>query len=110
MHEHVSNAFHIRNVREDGSNDNKTNHSYYDYYLHSHQHNFRSTEGHPLVIVKGQTAAGTMAAKEPVFQVHAGFTDQVIRAHKIMVKDEQRELGLQRKGQGQFKHSAERSK
>lgn len=71
---------------------------------------FITTEGHPLVIMKGQTAASTVTAEEPVLQIHTGFSDQVIRAHQIMVKDVQRELGLQRKGHGQFKHSAERLK
>lgn len=72
---------------------------------------FITTEGHyyPLIIMKGQTAASAMAAEESVLQIHTGFTDQIIRAHQIMVKDVQRELSLQRERHGQFKHSASKA-
>lgn len=58
--------------------------------------------------MKGQATPGTVAAEETVLQVHAGLANQVVRAHKVMVKHVQRELCLQGEGHSQLEHSVGR--
>lgn len=55
--------------------------------------------------MKGQATPGPVAAEETVLQVHVGLANQVIGAHKVMVKHVQRELCLQGEGHGQLEHS-----
>lgn len=63
---------------------------------------------YPLIIMKGYATSGTVTTEETVLQVHAGLTNQVIGAHKVMVKHIQRELCLQGEGHIQFEHSVGR--